>query len=47
MEYRYTWHFVHLFLTLCFLPWLLVWVLRHVVNSAHNDRVDIWRALQK
>lgn len=47
MQYRTTWHPLHMILTICFLPWFFIWLYCHVTNEAHNDRVKIWEALQK
>lgn len=44
MKYRNTWHVLHFILTLIFLPWLLVWILRIMMNSQYNASLDRHRA---
>ena len=39
-EYRNTWHVLHFILTLFFLPYALVWILRIMLNNQHNAKVD-------
>lgn len=44
MKYRNTWHVLHFILTLLFLPWALVWILRIMMNSQYNASLDRYRA---
>lgn len=39
-EHKHTWHILHGLLTLCFLPYGLIWFVIHQANCRHNDAVD-------
>jgi len=40
MEYKNTWHILHLIITVLFPFWILVWICRTLLNNQHNAKVD-------
>lgn len=42
-NYRKTWHILHFILTVLFLPYGLVWILRIMMNNQYNASLDRYR----
>jgi len=40
-QYKETKHILHFILTILFVPWVVVWIGCGVMNSLHNQEIDI------